>query len=205
MSIKKNIPQVKALKNKVEELYGESLTTHWQFIDLVSQIEKKTKVHISETTLERVWNYSTRHYDNVSAHTLDVLSRYATGDSWKEFCKKLEGTDRESGFFTDRSISASDLNPGDQILIGWMPNRLCELTYLGNNLFEVLRSENTSVSKGDTFNCYIMQLGRPMYLDNYHRSNDTEVTLSGTRYAIGQNNGLTTLEITAYQKAIAEQ
>ena len=28
------------------------------------------------------------------------------------------------------------VNPGDQILIGWMPNRLCELTYIGNNLFE---------------------------------------------------------------------
>ena len=33
--------------------------------------------HISPTTLERVWGYSTRHYDTVSRCTLDVLARYA--------------------------------------------------------------------------------------------------------------------------------
>lgn len=196
MSIRKNIPQVASLKSDVERLIGYRLTTHVHFVDLVSRIEAELHEHISETTLERVWGYSTRHYDNISQHTLDLLCRFINKKDWDTYCRHLLSASRiESGLFLDESINTADLTPGTKLLIGWLPDRLCVVKYMGNHFFEVEHSENSSIEIGDTFTCFILQKGRPLYLDNYRKRTDTEHVIQGTRYAVGQNNGLTTLEI----------
>ena len=82
MSIDRNIPQVIALRERVETYFGKALIVHSDFIDLVAEIEKSQHQHISETTLERVWGYSTRGYNTISLHTLDVLTRYVGYDNW---------------------------------------------------------------------------------------------------------------------------
>lgn len=69
MSIKSNIPQIALLRQCVEERFGKPLTVHADFVELVSQIEILLRQHISESTLERVWGYSTRGYDTVSLRT----------------------------------------------------------------------------------------------------------------------------------------
>lgn len=196
MSIRKNIPQVSALKTDVERLIGYRLTTHSHFIDLVARIEDTLHEHISETTLERIWSYSTRHYENVSRHTLDLLCRFINKKDWESYCEQLlRDSLIESGLFLDDSINSLDLQPGTKILLGWMPNRLCVVKYLGNHFFVVERSENSSIEAGDTFTCFILQKGRPLYMDNFRKHSEGEHVIQGARYAVGQNNGLTTLEI----------
>lgn len=196
MSIKKNIPQISALKLEVERMVGYKFLTHAHFVDLVERIDKKLREHISETTLERVWGYSTRHYDNVSVHTLDLLCRFIDKKDWVTFCDLLSRDSLvESGLFIGDSINTAELHPGVKLLIGWLPDRLCTIKYLGNHFFEVEHSVNSSIEVGDTFTCFILQKGRPLYLDNYRKRKEEEQVIYGARYAIGQNNGLTTLEI----------
>ena len=190
MVIKRNIPQISALRQHVERRFGKKLAVHADFQALTAAIEAALRLHISETTLERVWGYSTRGYDTVSLHTLNVLATYAEGCSWEDFCKLLqEGTNCESDFFNTEHIDSSELTEGDRLRIGWLPDRICEIHYLGENRFLAERCENSKLQAGDTFSCLQFTLGHPLTMTDLCRDN----ALLGPTYIAGQKNGLTTL------------
>lgn len=190
MVIKRNIPQISALRQHVERRFGKKLAVHADFQALTAAIEAALRLHISETTLERVWGYSTRGYDTVSLHTLDVLAAYAEGCSWEDFCKLLqEGTNCESDYFNTEHIDSRELTEGDRLRIGWLPDRICEIRYLGENRFQAERCENSKLQAGDTFSCLQFTLGHPLTMTDLCRDN----ALLGPTYVAGQKNGLTTL------------
>jgi len=84
--------------------------------------------------------------------TLDVLSRYIGAGSFADFCKGLKDDPTfESGFFTTRFVVSDELTEGDTVTIGWAPNRLVRLQYLGNSSYRVVRSENAKLRDGDDF------------------------------------------------------
>ncbi len=190
MGITRNIPQISALRQCVERRFGKKLAVHADFQALTAVIETALRLHISETTLERVWGYSTRGYDTVSLHTLNILSTYAEGCSWEDFCKLLqEGTNCESEYFNSEHIDSSELKEGDRLRIGWLPNRICEIRYLGENRFLAERCENSKLQAGDTFSCLQFTLGHPLTMTDLCRDN----ALLGSTYIAGQKNGITTL------------
>ena len=150
--------------------------------------------HLSPTTLERVWGYSTRHYDTVSRRTLDVLARYIERVSWDDYCDYLRreaGT--ESDFFTEGILDVSSLTVGTCLRLGWQPDRVCEVRYLGDYRFIVESVTNGSLRVGDTFSCLQFQRGKPLYMDCFER--EGEPTGQSQRYAVGRENGLTMVEI----------
>ena len=192
MSIQANIPQIAALRREVEGKFGYPLHTHADFVLLTESIEDALHEHISPTTLERVWGYSTRHYDTVSRRTLDVLARYIGADGWDDYVGRLRSTvGRESEEFTNDILNVSSLAVGTRLLIGWQPDRLCEIRYLGNYRFVVERVENSALRVGDSFSCLQFQLGKELYMDCFQRAGDPSE--ENARYAVGQCHGLTTL------------
>lgn len=192
MSIQRDIPQITSLRQRVESRFGKKLVVHADFLALVAAIEEEQRLHISESTLERVWGYSTRGYNTISLHTLDVLSRYADGCNWSDFCKRLHAeTGDESELFNVEKITTSELSVGDRLQIGWLPNRLCEVRYLGDNRFVAERCENAKMQSGDTFSCLQFLLGKELVLTNLIRLGlNTPQT-----YVAGVNHGLTTLRL----------
>ncbi|MBR4848287.1 MAG: hypothetical protein IKV07_02890 [Bacteroidaceae bacterium] len=56
-----------------------------------------------------------------------------------------------------------------------------------------MRTENSTIKPGDTFRCLNIEQGRELYMDNFTRCGQPESC--GTRYVIGKNNGLTTVEL----------
>ena len=194
MSIQANIPEIAALRREVEGKFGHSLHTHIHFVALTEAIEDALHEHISPTTLERVWGYSTRHYDTVSRRTLDVLARYAESTNWDDYCCHLRQTaGTESDFFTDGILSAASLTIGTRLRLGWQPDRVCEVRYLGDYRFVVENATNGSLRLGDSFSCLQFQLGKLLYMDCFQRAD--EPTEENLRYAVGRENGLTMLEI----------
>ena len=194
MSIQANIPQIAALRREVEGKFGSPLHTHAHFVSLTEAIEEALREHLSPTTLERIWGYSTRHYDTVSRRTLDVLARYVKRVSWDDYCTHLRATSgRESDLFTDDILDVSTLSVGTRLRLGWQPDRLCEVRYLGDYRFVVESVTNGSLRVGDTFSCLQFQLGKLLYMDCFQRAD--EPTEENLRYAVGRENGLTMLEI----------
>ena len=77
------------------------------------------------------------------------------------------------------------------IRLGWLPDRLVTVQYLGCHRFAVLESLNSSLKQGDSFECAQIQTGRPLYLDRFRRTgSDAEA-----RYVAGEKNGLTLVEL----------
>ena len=192
MSIPSNIPQITALREAVEKVAGTPLRTHDAFIALVGEIESALNEHISESTLERIWGYSTRGSKALSYRSLDVLARYAGAASWDDFCKRTKEESRiESEELKGDSISADNLRVGDILKIAWLPDRVITIRYNGNYRFEILESINSSLREGDTFSCLVFQKGSPLYLDRFVRSGETEEH----RYVAGERSGLTSVEV----------
>ena len=192
MSVSVNKPQVEALRKRVEEKYGQPLATHNAFIALMDDIDHTLREHLSESTLERLWGYSTRGADAVSLRTLNVLARYVGYTSWPHFCDDLHFTGQiESEEFAGDAVSTSSLSIGDQIVLAWLPDRILTIEYLGGNRFEVLESINSSLRPGDSFECLQFQYGRPLYLDHFRRSGSSREA----RYVVGEEHGLTSINV----------
>ncbi len=193
MSVNRNIPQIIALRERVEACFGKPLTVHSDFLNLVAVIETTQRQHISESTLERVWGYSTRGYDTVSLRTLDVLAQYVGICSWDEFCRTLQNeSQKESELFNVTSITTSDLQVGTLMRIGWQPNRICVIRYLGDNRFVAEKCENSTMKEGDTFLCLQFILGKELQLHSFCRKG---ITSSTQIYIVGQKHGLTVLQL----------
>ena len=146
---------------------------------------------MSESTLERLWGYSTRRYDTVSERTLNVLARFVGLRSWEHFCQSISTASGESELFTGSTINTSDLEVGSRIRIGWPPDRICVIRYLGDNRFVAEQTLNSTMQAGDTFSCLQFQKGRQLQMDNFCKNGSSEMQ----RYIVGINTGLTTLEI----------
>ena len=194
MSVSVNIPEITALRSRVEEKYGEPLETHNGFILLVGAIEAEVREHVSESTLERMWGYSTREAAYISLRTLNVLSRYVGASSWKGFCEDLKTSSQvESEEFSGDSIVTAALSAGKRLQMGWLPDRMITVEYRGMNRFVVIESLNSSLRPGDSFECLQIQVGRPLYLDRFRRTGaDGEA-----RYVAGERSGLTLVKVYA--------
>ena len=191
MNIKTDTPQICLLRKAVELAIDFPLSTHGDFLRLSAGIEFSLREHMSESTLERLWGYSTRYYETVSVRTLNVLARFVGYQSWTDFCVKSAKGASESELFSDESISYSDLKVGDRLRIGWPPDRICIIRYLGEGRFIAEGTENSTMQPGDTFSCIQIQKGRPLHLDSFQRAG----SLEKLRYVVGINTGLTLLEI----------
>ena len=188
MSISVNIPEITALRRRVEEVFGASLQTHNSFISLSEAVERALREHLSESTLERLWGYSTRESSAISLRTLDVRARYCGNAGWEAFKSGLKGK-VESEEFATEGIAVDNLRIGDCIQLGWLPDRLVTIRLEVDGRFSVIDSVNSSLKPGDSFNCTIFQKDRPLYLDHFRRAGSD----SESRYVAGERSGLTTL------------
>lgn len=192
MGIDSNSPQIILLRQSVAKRFGRQPMVHSDFLDLVADIEVCVHQHISESTLERVWSYSTRGYNTVSRHTLDVLSLYAEGAYWEEYCQRLrETSESESELFSALAISAEELGVGDRIRLGWLPDRECIVRYLGDGRFVAEECHNSKLRPGDTFTCHTFLLGKELILSHLQRSDDST---SESFYVAGRRHGITLLK-----------
>ena len=77
-------------------------------------------------------------------YTLDILAQYIGFSNFDKFVSWLKtSTKYNSSFFNACQMTSSELHPGDFIEIGWSPNRLVTLEYLGDSTFEVKISSNS--------------------------------------------------------------
>lgn len=186
----KNIPELNSLLAEVEKKFGKRIATSTDFETLSSEIEHRSGDFISASTLKRLWGYV--HSCPVPrTGTLDILSRYIGERSFREFCITLKRkANVESGHFASKYITTSEINPGQRLLVGWMPDRLIEIEYLGNFLFRVRRAENSQLQVGDEFEATNFSLSFPLYLPFITRGSEKLPS-----YIAGSLNGLTTLEL----------
>lgn len=182
----KHFPELNYLLQKVEEKYGRRIAVPKDYELLAETITQDVREPISNSTLKRLWGYDS-YTSTPSPVTLDILSRYVGARSFPDFCESLrKNPDFVSGFLHSEHIESSSLSSGDHLEIGWNPNRLVMLEYLGECRFRVVESLNASLLKGDEFEAIAFIKGYPLYVSRILRSG-TETPI----YVAGIQNGLT--------------
>ncbi len=187
--MKENEEQIQNLCHRVEETSGMSIAKSKDFERLAMMIYERTGTLLSPTTLKRIWGYLNEK-TSTRQSTLDTLARYC---GWHDFNEFLKGDipEIESGFVDVKVLNANiDLKVGNIVKLMWHPSRICEIRYLGDNHWEVTRSEGTRLVAGDTFRCSVIMSGEPLYLDDLiHDGVKCGVYVcgrrSGVRFAIG--------------------
>lgn len=183
------IPEINYLMSLVEKKFRKSVETSTDFTSLAVEIEEKTKERVSSSTLKRLWGYVTMATIPRQS-TLDILSRYIGHKDYKAFCENLKNSKAiQSMFFTSEFINSGDLKPESIVEIGWNPNRIVTLKYLGNNQFEVKSSINSQLREGDRFEASYFIKGVPLYISRIIRGDDCT-----TPYMAGKQGGLTHLK-----------
>jgi len=182
----KHFPELDYLLQKVEEKYGRRIAVPKDYELLAEAITQDLKEPISNSTLKRLWGYD-KYTSTPSAVTLDILSRYAGARSFQDFCNSLKKNPAfVSGFFSAEHIECSDLKIGSRLEIGWNPNRLVTLEYVGDFRFLVIESYNASLQKGDEFEALTFIKGYPLYVSCILRNGNVLPV-----YVAGMQSGLT--------------
>ena len=126
-------PEINYLLRCTERKYGRAIQTSSDF-DLLSQkIEEATGKLLSASTLKRLWGYVSM-CPTPRLATLDILSRYIGFEDYTAFCKDYQDSsnDNQSAFFSGTIIPAKSIEKGQKIMIGWKPDRVVTLEYLGD-------------------------------------------------------------------------
>lgn len=137
-----NTPEIEELKLLIEQKYGKTLSTTTDFEEFSVSLGHKTGQSVSPSTLKRLWGYvNDSHKPRI--YTLNILAQYLGHVSFDAFVSWLKTSTRyNSSFFNAKQLISSELDAGMEVEIGWSPNRLVRLRYLGDSRYEVESSQN---------------------------------------------------------------
>ena len=191
-AIRRDMPELAYLLEEVEKKYGRRIATTTDFESLSVVIEHQIGELLSSSTLKRLWGYVSLN-PTPRVATLDILSRFVGQKNFKAFCESLKNSKAfVSTFFTAKYQTVAELASGVSVTVGWAPNRLVRLNYLGDFQFEVVSSENSQLLQGDRFELSEIIVGYPLYISRILR--DGEYTPS---YVAGQQGGINLLKVEA--------
>ena len=139
---------------------------------------------MSASTLRRFWGYVSEGV-SPSKFTKDVLAKLLGYTDFEQFGLSQGMGEQQSQMVIGWEISCGDLYEGQQLKLSWLPDRTCIVSYQGNGRFRVLASENTRLSKDDTFECHHFINHEPAYLHAWKHGDMPSVT-----YAIGKKDGI---------------
>lgn len=183
-------PQIEELKAQIAQLYGKALCTTTDFEEFSFVLKKNTGKNVSPSTLKRLYGYvNDEHKPRVA--TLDILSQYVGYSNFTTFCQWLKDCSKfNSSFFMAQQLVSCNLKENAEIMIGWSPNRILHLRYLGESTYEIISSENSKLKVGDKFvtGCFIKE--QPLYLPYIEREGQHTPS-----FVAGRNGGLTLIKI----------
>lgn len=174
----------------VERIFGKQPTVSSDFTQLSNDINEKTGELISTSTLKRLWGYVSREV-TPRLYTLDIFAKYCNYPNWQVFKEMviLHQSD-SSGVIDQKRIRIDDLNIGDTLTIHWHPDREIICQFNGKSNFTILKSSNSKLEPGISFNTSDIYFGVPLYM----RSLQKEGFEIGD-YIAGKNTGISKVSI----------
>ena len=172
------------LLNAIEQEVGKKVATPKDFEWLADKVEARTKEHLSESTLMRLWGYRTGVSTRQS--TLDILSRFLGYADYMTFCQwRAENKELQSDEVVGRYLYTEELTAGTRLVLTWYPDRRCVIRLLADGMFTIVEAVNTKLSAGDTFRCDLFIEGEPLYMSQLvHEGRPPMV------YVVGKVNGI---------------
>ena len=190
-----NTPEIEELKLLIEQKYGKTLGTTTDFEEFSVHLSHDTGQNVSASTLKRLWGYVNDSH-KPRMFTLDILAQYLGHANYYAFVSWLKTSTRyNSSFFNAKQLISNELDAGTEVEIGWSPNRLVRLRYVGESRYEVVLSQNSKLVPGDSFvtGCFIKE--QPFYLPYIERPDGRTAP-----FVAGRNGGLTIINVINIEK-----
>lgn len=176
---------IESLKQDIEDKFNHSFKSATDFDKLETLIKSHSCDTLNASTLKRIWGYS-KTDSKPRRTTLTVLAKVLGYRDWESYVNKKRSEKRiESGFISDAIVNISVLKPGDIISFKWNPDRFISLLCRGEENFEVIEQENSSLVVGDTFRVLFIREGYPIYCKDVIRDS---VNLGD--YIAGEETGI---------------
>lgn len=152
------------LRKCIEDTVGYTAKTPKDFERLSEDIFNNTGTILSVSTLMRIWSYVKS--DVVPrVHTLNTMVRFVGFKDWNDFCHSNTGLRQSNPIVSKHIKLPDDLCRGQLLRLRWAPDRICDVRYLGDQLFRVEHSVNTRLLKDTQFNCDLIIEGEPLYIN----------------------------------------
>lgn len=160
----------KKIRDKVEQKIGQKISTT-DCIWLSKEISDKTKRMIGETTLKRMWGYTSDKDRVPHRSTMEIIACFLGYEDYEQMAIDLELDDIIISDFEDRdTIDTENLNIGDILELTYLPNRVCSLKYLGDSRFIIENIENSrNLLAGDIVKITHLEKGFPLYMSELIR------------------------------------
>ena len=181
---KDHVEHYSSLRKHVESVFGRPIQRSSDFDRLSEDVFRKTGERLSASTLKRFWDYIPSR-TVISRTSLDILARYAGFPSFAGFC-----AEDASQYLNTHVLSSRSLQDGAHLEIRWSPGRRVQLSFLGNNSFQVTASEHSKLQVGDRFEVADFMEGFPLYIGCIHRG-----TEDLPAYVAGTTGGLTQVKL----------
>lgn len=134
---------------------------------LTLDIETVTGEHIGVNTIKRLLGFIDDEREP-RLSTLDIIARYLDYDNW-DALKCFDDKSNSSFSASDDEIRVNDLHQGQHLQISYLPDRLIELEYQGDEYFLVVNSQNSKLQIGDKLTiCHIVK-GYPLLVSHVWR------------------------------------
>ena len=100
--------------------------------------------------------------------TLDIIARYLDFENW-DLLKCFDDKSNSSFSAADDEIRVRDLATGQHIQISYLPDRLIELEYCGDEQFLVKKSQNSKLQIDDKLTISHIVKGYPLLVSHVWR------------------------------------
>ena len=178
-----NNQNIAFLRQEVERSANHRVKTSTDFAVLSGMIQERVRDTVATSTLKRIWGY-VDGYASTRESTLDILARFVGFPDYEtfvsDFCEQ-EGV-QSSHYVLGETVWSKDLAVSALVEVKWNPNRHCVFRYLGENRFEVVKSQNSKLKPSDTFQCDRFTFLEPLYLHKViHNGEEQELFVAGNK------------------------
>lgn len=134
---------------------------------LALDIESVTGEHIGVNTLKRLLGFIDDEREPRPS-TLDIIARYLDFENW-DLLKCFDDKSNSSFSAAEDEIRVGDLSNGQHIQISYLPDRLIELEYCGDEQFLVKKSQNSKLQIDDKLTISHIVKGYPLLVSHVWR------------------------------------
>lgn len=188
-------PEIVELLALVEQKYHKKLQTTTDFDEFSFHFKQQTEENISTSTLKRLWGYVNDSH-TPRQHTLNLLAKYIGHEDFNQFRLWLKSSEvYNSSFFSTKQLQTKELTPGQEIEIGWSPNRYLRLRYQGESEYLIMEAVQSKLQAGDRFEATTFLMGEPLFLPYILRNGNRT-----SPFIAGRNGGLTLINQITYEK-----
>lgn len=190
MNTEEQTEQLKAsLRKEIESISGREMKTPKDFTFLSEEIFSTTHKHLSDFTLKRFWGYIDRGSCNTT--TLNILADFAGYGDWKGYVNYILSNEGTSGSLTDAYLTVRALKIGARIRLGWNPNRIVDVRYLGDERLQIVESVNSKLVVGDVYKCSVIVANQPLILHKELTEEENIASPKNDMYVCGKRSGVT--------------